>query len=148
MTSSSNKTRCQAMSRIKLALPGVYARQNRAFCLWFDSMSSFLHVEIFTWPTTEEQLIQQRTIMDHQVGKKFQRDMALQFFVTRRPYDTHPAAAKDFHQRVATKHRLSAGSIERGFEKAAWATFLRCVTGDFGSALLANSDYRGHFGRR
>jgi len=111
-------------------------------------MPRFPHVEIFTQPTTEDQLIQQRTILDHEVGKKFQRDMGLQFFVTRKPYNTHPAAAKDFHQRVATKHRLFAGSIERGFEKAAWATSLRCVTGDFGSALLANLDYRGHFGRR
>src|SRR5215813_2998799 len=134
------------MSRIKLALPEVYARQNRALCLWFDSMPRFPHVEIFTQPTTEDQPIQQRTILDHEVGKKFQRDMGLQFFVTRKPYNAHPAAAKDFHQRVATKHRLSAGSIERGFEKAAWATSLRCVTGDFGSALLASSDYRGHFG--
>src|SRR5262245_37299862 len=96
----------------------------------------------------EDQLIQQRTILDHQVGKKFQRDMALQFFVTHKPYNTHPAAAKDFHQRVATKHRLSAGSVERGFEKAAWAASLRRVTGDFGSALLANSDYGIHFRSR
>ena len=30
-------------------------------------------------------LIQHRTILDHQVGKKFQRDIALQFFVARQP---------------------------------------------------------------
>src|SRR6266478_1727091 len=93
-------------------------------------------------------LIKRRTILNHQVGKKFQRDIALQFLVVRQPYDPHPAAAKHLDQLVAAKHNLSAGSIQHCLQKTARAASLRRVGWDFRPALLANSDYRGHFGSR
>src|SRR4029077_19829702 len=92
------------------------------------------------------ELIKRRTILDHQIGKKFQRDVALQFFVVRQPHNSHPASPQYLDQLVAAKHNLSAGSIQRRLQKATGAASLRRVGWDFGSALLANSDYRGHFG--
>src|SRR6266487_7130882 len=59
------------------------------------------------------ELIKQRTILNHQVGKKFQRDIALQFFVARKPDNSHPTSADDLDQRVATTDLLSTGSIQR-----------------------------------
>src|SRR6266481_4795098 len=94
------------------------------------------------------ELIQPRTILDHQVGKKFQRDVALQFLVVRQPHNSHSAPAEHLDQFVAAKDLLSAGSIQRCLEKATRAASLRRVGWDFGSALLANSDYRRHFGSR
>src|SRR6266446_7275034 len=94
------------------------------------------------------ELIQQRTILDHQVGEKFQRHIALQFFVVCQPHNPHSASPEHLDQLVATKHDLSAGSVERRLEKATGATPFRGVGRDFGSALLANSDYRDHFGSR
>src|SRR5882724_7134998 len=94
------------------------------------------------------ELIQQRTILNHQVGKKFQRDVALQFFIACQPDNSHSAAAKHLDQLVADKHNLTAGSIQRCLEKTTRAASLGRVGRDFGSALLANSDYRGHFGSR
>src|SRR5882724_4770488 len=93
-------------------------------------------------------LIQQCTILEHQVGKKFQRDVALQFFVARQPHNSHSTAAEHLDQLVAAKDLLSAGSIQRCLQKTTRAASLRRVGRDFGSALLANSDYRGHFGSR
>ena len=94
------------------------------------------------------ELIQHRTILDHQVGKKFQRHIALQFFVVRQPHNPHSAPAKHLRQRIAAKHHLSPGSIQRRLEKTAGAAALRRVGWDFGSAPLANSDHRGHFESR
>ena len=91
-------------------------------------------------------LIQQRTILDHQVGKEFQRDLALQFFVARQPHNPHSASAEHLDQLVAAKHQLSAGGMRRRFQKAAWAVSLGSIGWDFRPALLANSDYRGHSG--
>ena len=90
------------------------------------------------------ELIQQRTILDHQIGKKFQRDMALQFFVARQPHNPHSASAQHLYQLEAAKHRLSAGSVERRIEKATRAASLRHVNWDFGPALSANSDCTVH----
>src|SRR6266516_1035662 len=59
------------------------------------------------------ELIKQRTIVNHQVGKKFQRDIALQFFVTCKPDDSHSASPEDLDQRVASKDFLSAGKLTR-----------------------------------
>jgi hypothetical protein len=53
--------------------------------------------------------------------------------------------AEHFDQLVAAKHDLAAGSVARRLEKATRAAPLRGVGRDFGSALLANSDYRGSF---
>src|SRR6266536_6957 len=93
-------------------------------------------------------LIQQRTILNHQVGKKFQRDVALQLFIVRQPHNSHSAPAEHLDQLVAAKHHLSAASIQGCLQKTARAASLRRVGWDFGSALLANSDYGGHFGSR
>src|SRR5438876_7027681 len=93
-------------------------------------------------------LIKRRTILNHQVGKKFERDLALQLFIARQPHNSHSAAAEHLDQLVAAKHHLSTDSIQRCLEKAPRAASLRRVGWDFGSALLTNSDYRGHFGSR
>src|SRR5437667_6513075 len=59
------------------------------------------------------ELIKHRMILNHQVGKKFQRDIALQFFVAREPDNPHPTSADDLDQRVATKDLLSTGELTR-----------------------------------
>src|SRR5215475_8979419 len=87
------------------------------------------------------ELIKHCMILNHQVGKKFQRDIALQFFVARQPHNPHSTSAQHLHQRVAAKHLLSAANIQRRLEKATWAASVRRVCRNFGSALLANSQY-------
>ena len=89
-------------------------------------------------------LIQQRTILNHQVRKKFQRNIALQFFVPCQPNDSHSASAEHLHQRITTKHNLAVGSVERSLEKATGAASLGRVSWDFGSAVSANSDRPTH----
>src|SRR5258708_17970273 len=74
--------------------------------------------------------------------------MAVQFFVARQPNNSHSAPAEYLHQLEAAKHDLSASSVERRLEKATGAASLRRISWDFSSALLANSDYRRHFGSR
>src|SRR5439155_25589748 len=59
------------------------------------------------------ELIKYRTILNHQVGKKFQRDIALQFFVACQPDNSHSASAQHLDQRVAAKNSLSAGELTR-----------------------------------
>src|SRR5881296_3813626 len=59
------------------------------------------------------ELIKHRPILNHQVGKKFQRDIALQFFVACQPDDSHAASPEDLDQRVAAKDFLSAGELTR-----------------------------------
>ena len=59
------------------------------------------------------QLVKRRAILDHQIGQKFQRDLALQFFVARQPHNSHSAPAKYFDERVAAKDFLSAGELTR-----------------------------------
>src|SRR5215470_13575607 len=94
------------------------------------------------------ELIQQRTILDHQVGKKFQRDVALQFFIARQPHNPHSASAEHLDQLVAAKHDLTVGSVQCRLEKATRAPSLRRVGRDFGSAFSANSKYSPHFWSR
>ena len=109
-------------------------------------------------------LIQRRTILDHQVGKKFQRDIALQFFVARQPHNPHSASAEDLDQRVAAKDFLAAGSIQRCLDKTTraapsgrrpgisvphlWQTLIRLFTGAFldpasGTQIHVGEDPRG-----
>src|SRR4029450_6621606 len=59
------------------------------------------------------ELIKHRMISNHQVGKKFQRDFALQFFVACEPYNPHSASPEDLDQRVAAKDLLSAAELMR-----------------------------------
>jgi hypothetical protein len=90
------------------------------------------------------ELMKRRTILNHEVGKKFQRDIALQFFIPRQPDYSHSASPEDLDQRVAVKHDLAAGSVERRLEKATGAAALRRISWDFGSTLSANSDCTVH----
>src|SRR5438876_3908551 len=59
------------------------------------------------------ELIKHRMISNHQVGKKFQRDIALQFFIACEPDNPHPTSPEDLDQRVAAKDLLSAGELTR-----------------------------------
>src|SRR6266513_6107295 len=59
------------------------------------------------------ELIEHHTILNHQVGNKFQRDIALQFFVVRQPDNSHSASPQDLDQSVAAKDFLSAGELTR-----------------------------------
>src|SRR5713101_1658571 len=59
------------------------------------------------------ELIKHRTILNHQVGEKFQRDIALQFFIACQPDNSHSASPEDLDQRVAAKDFLSAGELTR-----------------------------------
>ena len=59
------------------------------------------------------ELIKHCTILNHEVGKKFQRDIALQFFIPRQPDYSHSASPEDLDQRVTAKNFLSAGKLTR-----------------------------------
>src|SRR5437867_6768313 len=59
------------------------------------------------------ELIKHSTILNHQVGNKFQRYIALQFFVACQPDNSHSASPEDLDQRVAAKNFLSAGELTR-----------------------------------
>src|SRR5438034_1948496 len=59
------------------------------------------------------ELIKHPTILNHQVGNKFQRDIALQFFVPRKPDNPHSASPEDLDQRVAAKDSLPIGELTR-----------------------------------
>ena len=49
------------------------------------------------------ELSKRRTILNHQIGKKFQCHIALQFFVACEPHNSHPASSEDLDQRVTAK---------------------------------------------
>jgi len=59
------------------------------------------------------ELIKRRAILNHEIGKKFERDIALQFFVACQPDNPHPPSPQDLDQRVAAKDSLSAGKLTR-----------------------------------
>src|SRR5881394_2783489 len=59
------------------------------------------------------ELIKRRTIVDHQIGKKFQRDIALQLFISRQPDNSHSASPEDLDQHVTAKDFLSACKLTR-----------------------------------
>src|SRR5437588_12004450 len=59
------------------------------------------------------ELIKNRTILNHQVGNKFQRDIALQLFIACQPDNPHSASPEDLDQRVAAKDSLPAGELTR-----------------------------------
>jgi hypothetical protein len=59
------------------------------------------------------ELIKHRMIVNHQVGKKFEGDIPLQFFIAREPDNPHPASPEDLDQRVAAKDLLSAAELTR-----------------------------------
>src|SRR5438093_2371440 len=64
-------------------------------------------------PCLTLELIKHRMILNHQVGKKFQRDIALQFFIACQPDNSHSASSEDLDQRVPAKDLLSAGELTR-----------------------------------
>src|SRR5439155_25892792 len=59
------------------------------------------------------ELIKHSTILNHQVGNKFQRYIALQFFVACQPDNSHSTSPEHLDQRVAAKDFLSAGELTR-----------------------------------
>ena len=59
------------------------------------------------------ELIKHGMILNHQIGKKFQRDIALQFFIACQPDNSHSASPENLDQRVAAKDFLSAGELTR-----------------------------------
>src|SRR6266481_1789923 len=59
------------------------------------------------------ELIKHRTILNHQVGNKFQRDITLQFFIACQPDNSHSASPEHLDQSVAAKDFLSAGELTR-----------------------------------
>jgi hypothetical protein len=59
------------------------------------------------------ELIKRGTILNHEIGKKFQRDIALQFFIVRQPDYSHSASPKHFDQNVPAKNSLTAGELTR-----------------------------------
>jgi len=59
------------------------------------------------------ELVRRPAIVNHEVGKKFQRDVALQCFVACKPDYSHPASPEDLDQRVASKNFLSARKLTR-----------------------------------
>ncbi len=59
------------------------------------------------------ELIKRRTILNHEIGKKFQRDIALQPFIVRQPNNSHSASPEDPDQCVAAKDFLSARELTR-----------------------------------
>src|SRR6266536_185828 len=58
-------------------------------------------------------LIKRGTVLNHKIGKKFKRDIALQFFIARQPDNSHSASPKDLDQRVTAKDFLSADKLTR-----------------------------------
>src|SRR5438132_12067793 len=59
------------------------------------------------------ELVERGKIVNHQVDKKVERDIALQFFVSRMPDYCHTASPEDLDQRVTAKNFLSAGKLTR-----------------------------------
>lgn len=90
------------------------------------------------------ELIKDCAIFNHEVGEKFQRDIALQFFIVCQPDNSHSAPPKHLEQRVTAKNFFSADRIQRSLEKATRTASLRRVGRDFGSALLTSSDCPVH----
>src|SRR6266516_1472290 len=58
-------------------------------------------------------LIKRRTILNHQILKKFQGNIALQFFIACEPDNSHSDSPEDLDQCVASKNFLSAGKLTR-----------------------------------
>lgn len=59
------------------------------------------------------ELIKRRAVLNHEVGKKFQRHLALQLLISRQPDNAHSASPEDPDQRVTAKNFLSAGKLTR-----------------------------------
>ena len=59
------------------------------------------------------ELVKHRTIVNHQIGKKFERDIALQLVIARQPDYSHSASPEDLDQRVTAKDFLSAAKVTR-----------------------------------
>src|SRR6476646_8973941 len=54
------------------------------------------------------ELVKHGPVLNHQIGKKFQRDLAFQFLIARQPDNAHSAASKNFDQRVTAEKLLPA----------------------------------------
>ena len=56
-------------------------------------------------------LIQHRTLLNDQVGKKFERDIPLQFFIARQPDNSHSSFAQNLNERIAAEESLSGDKL-------------------------------------
>src|SRR5437870_13418529 len=52
-------------------------------------------------------------VLHHEVGKEFQRNIALQFLIARQPDYSHSTSSEDLDQRVAANDLLSADKLTR-----------------------------------
>jgi len=43
------------------------------------------------------ELVKRRTILNHKIGKEFQRDIALQLFIVRQPDNPHSTSPEHLH---------------------------------------------------
>src|SRR5215813_6538081 len=59
------------------------------------------------------EVIERCTVLHHQVGKEFQRNVTLQFIIARHPDYSHSTPSEDLDQRVAAKDLLSADKLTR-----------------------------------
>lgn len=59
------------------------------------------------------ELVKRRTILNHKIGKEFQRDIALQRFIVRQPDNPHSTSPEYLHQRETAKDFLSADKLTR-----------------------------------
>ena len=59
------------------------------------------------------EVIERCMVLHHEVGKEFQRNIALQFFIARQPDYSHSTSSEDLDQRVAAKDLLSADKLTR-----------------------------------
>src|SRR5437762_4072805 len=59
------------------------------------------------------ELVKRRTILNHKIGKEFQRDIALQLFIVRQPDNPHSTPAQNLDQCVPSKGSLSADKLTR-----------------------------------
>src|SRR4029453_4238685 len=57
------------------------------------------------------EIAQHRGIANNEVGQKFERDIALQFFVVRQPDNPHSSSAQNPNERVTTEEFLSVDKL-------------------------------------
>src|SRR5260370_36499214 len=57
------------------------------------------------------QVVEQCTVMYKPLRKEFQRHVALQFFITRQPDNSHPPLPQNINQRIAAEESLSDGKL-------------------------------------
>src|ERR1700686_1255798 len=69
--------------------------------------------QVETAPRLAFHVAQHRAVVDDQLGKEFERDIAFEFFIARQPDDAHAAAAERLDQSVAVEDFLPVGKVSR-----------------------------------